>query len=117
MINDTHSHSAGDSILQDVTKIMRSLLPIDDLLARWGGEEFIFYFGNKDAEQVYKIIELIRLEIQNFKFIYNDKQIHLTCTFGICYRTSEMGLKDCINAADESMYQGKEKGRNITVIS
>ncbi len=116
-INDIHSHSAGDSILQQVTQVMLSLKSKDDLIARWGGEEFIFYLSNKDAEEAFDIIERIRLEIQKTKFQYKNKIIPVTCTFGICQRVAGMSLNDCINAADESMYQGKKRGKNITIVS
>ena len=117
IINDQHSHTAGDNILVKTTEIMRSLLPESDLVARWGGEEFIFYLGNKNIDHAFKIIEQIRLKIENTDFNYKGNLIPVTCTFGICHRDAEMGLKDCINLADEAMYKGKKKGKNITVIS
>ena len=116
-INDIYGHSAGDSILQNITKIMKNHLSENDLLARWGGEEFIFYLRIKDKNKAFETIEKIRLEIQNANFSYKDNFIPVTCTFGICCTLGDMELKACINAADEAMYKGKNKGRNMTIIS
>ena len=116
-INDAYGHLAGDKVLIDITKIMRSYVRQQDLVARWGGEEFIFYFDNKTPTETYNVIERIRIEIQETKIIYETDSIPVTCTFGICQIQTEMGLNECIKAADESLYIGKSKGRNTTVVS
>ena len=116
-INDKHTHSGGDDILKKVTKIMRSYVAKNDLLARWGGEEFIFYFENKSAEETKLLIEKLRIEIHDTKFTYANHSISVTCTFGICQSQVTMSIDDCINAADKAMYKGKSKGRNTTVIN
>ncbi len=115
-INDQYGHSAGDEILIQVSAIMKKLLRAEDLIARWGGEEFIFYFANKDADATSVLIERIRLAIETTQIQYQDHEIPVTMTFGICQRTVGMSLIDCINAADESMYQGKASGRNTVVV-
>lgn len=116
-INDLYGHLAGDKVLIEITKIMRSFIQKQDIVARWGGEEFIFYFDNENPTETYNIIEQIRIEIQKSKVVYFRDEILVTCTFGICQIQTGMELNDCIKAADESMYIGKSKGRNITVVS
>ncbi len=117
-VNDTFSHSAGDEVLKKATSIMRSFLTEQDTLARWGGEEFIFHIRNKDESQTHQLIEKVRQKIENTEFVYNDKVIPVTCTFGICLCCNDStGLKDCIYSADEALYRGKALGRNRTVMS
>ncbi|WP_179952085.1 ligand-binding sensor domain-containing protein [Marinicella rhabdoformis] len=116
-INDQFGHMAGDEVLKATSKIMLSLIQKDDFVARWGGEEFIFYISNNTAEEVYLMIEKIRTTIEKSKLIYAEKEIKVTCTFGICQIQSGMELNQSIKAADESMYLGKAKQRNITVVS
>jgi len=116
-INDLYGHLAGDKVLIDITKIMRSFIQKQDFVARWGGEEFIFYFDNESPTEIYNIIERIRIEIEKTKIVYARDEMLVTCTFGICQIQTGMELNDCIKAADESMYIGKSKGRNTTVVS
>lgn len=115
-INDIYGHSAGDEILQKVAAVMSSLIKENDLLARWGGEEFIFYISNSDAATTHKLIERMRIEIENSNWTFLSKTLSVTCTFGICEYLDSMSLDECIKAADESMYLGKRKSRNTTVI-
>jgi diguanylate cyclase (GGDEF)-like protein len=116
-INDVYSHSAGDEVLKRITHIMRSIISKEDILARWGGEEFIFFLDNKKSNEAFELIEKIRMEIEKTEISINDQTIPVTCTFGICQCQVNLSFNDCVNAADEAMYQGKKKGRNITVIS
>ncbi len=104
-------------MLVAVADIMQSKVDDEDILARWGGEEFIFYFANTNGEEVFEIIENIRIDIQNTPISYADEKISVTCTFGICQIQPGMGLNDSIKAADQLMYSGKSKGRNATVVS
>ncbi len=116
-INDIHGHLAGDQVLIAIAKTMRFFVQKNDFVARWGGEEFIFYFDGKTPKEIYSTIEQIRTEVQKTKIVYEESEIWVTCTFGICHIESGKGLNDCIKAADESMYKGKAKGRNITVVA
>ncbi len=116
-INDMHGHLVGDKALVAVADIMQSKVDGVDILARWGGEEFIFYFANKNGDEVFEIIEKTRIDIQNTPVSYADEKISVTCTFGICQIQPGMGLNDSIKAADQLMYSGKSKGRNATVVS
>ncbi|MFK8010789.1 MAG: two-component regulator propeller domain-containing protein [Marinicellaceae bacterium] len=117
IINDVYGHAAGDLVLVEVTKLMQSMLPEGDFMARWGGEEFIFYLGNKSDKQAFQIIEKMRLLIANQSLVFKNKTIQVTCTFGICQNSSTIGLKKCINFADQTLYLGKNSGRNQTNIS
>lgn len=117
MINDKYSHSAGDQVLINTAQIMKKLIDKEDMVARWGGEEFIIYLENKSNEQTYKKVEHIRNQIEKSQVIYKKHKISTTCTFGICHMLSSNSLNDCINSADESLYIGKSKNRNITIVS
>jgi len=112
LINDHYGHAAGDEVLKQVSQIIRSQLRNEDLVARWGGEEFIFYFENKDLKETAQLIERLRQQLQETKISYENFDIYVTFTFGICQVKSGMNLKTCTTKADEAMYRGKQQGRN-----
>jgi diguanylate cyclase (GGDEF)-like protein len=116
-INDQYGHAAGDEVLKQVSAIMKSMVREHDLMARWGGEEFIFYFDRMDAESTHSLIERIRLKIESSDIVYEDQVIPVTLTFGVCQKKAGQSLNDCINAADEALYEGKKSGRNQVVVN
>lgn len=116
-INDKYGHNAGDEVLIQISFIMSNMVRSEDLIARWGGEEFIFHFANKDAETTAALVERIRNTIETTQIQHEDQLIPVTMTFGICQLNSKMSLDQCIQLADESMYQGKKAGRNQVVVS
>jgi diguanylate cyclase (GGDEF)-like protein len=116
-INDIYSHSAGDQVLIEIAQIMKNNIDKEDMIARWGGEEFIIYLENKNASQAYEKVEKIRREIEKAIINYKGLEITITSTFGICQMQPDMGLNECINAADESLYIGKSQNRNTTIVS
>ncbi|WP_223788473.1 ligand-binding sensor domain-containing protein [Marinicella meishanensis] len=116
-INDRFGHNAGDEVLVQVSQLVQQSLREEDLIARWGGEEFIFYFADKDATATANLIERIRDTVENSVLDYQGEGIQVTMTFGISQRQAGMSLIDCINAADEAMYAGKRSGRNQVVVA
>jgi len=116
-VNDKYGHSAGDQILIKLSNIMKNSIENDDVIARWGGEEFILYFHDKGVDTVIVLIEEIRKIIESNDFSYKNQSIPITMTFGVCPKALGMSLSDCINVADKLMYQGKSMGRNRVVVS
>jgi diguanylate cyclase (GGDEF)-like protein len=117
LINDQYGHAAGDEVLKQVSAIMKSMIREHDLMARWGGEEFIFYFDRMDATDTHQLIERIRLKIESSDIVFEDQVIPVTLTFGVCQKKAGQSLNDCINAADEALYEGKNSGRNQVVVN
>ncbi|MFC3194007.1 diguanylate cyclase [Marinicella sediminis] len=117
LINDQYGHAAGDEVLKQVSLIMKAMIREGDLMARWGGEEFIFYFDRMDAVSTQRLIERIRQRIEQSDIRYEGHLIPVTLTFGVCQQKAGQSLNDCINAADDALYQGKKSGRNQVVVN
>ncbi|WP_269517948.1 GGDEF domain-containing protein [Alteromonas sp. BMJM2] len=117
-INDTYGHEAGDDVLRKVSLIFSERLRKQDILARWGGEEFMFIFPETTAAEATQVLEELR-EILSFSPIaIEDSEIHITSSFGVCEVTSAVSLADGIRRADISLYRAKESGRNrVTVFT
>ena len=108
-INDTYGHQTGDTILIQLAGILLENIRDIDVLARWGGEEFVIILPDTDKEQVLSLAEKLRSIIQTHSF---EQKISLTCSFGVT-TFHESDTKDSIFARmDKALYQAKELGRN-----
>jgi diguanylate cyclase (GGDEF)-like protein len=108
-INDNHGHQIGDEILIEFAKQLRYLARQSDLVARWGGEEFLIICPLTQEIELLQIAERLRLKIALLAFQHIDS---LTVSCGVaCYQhgENEMAL---LQRADTALYQAKKAGRN-----
>lgn len=114
-INDTYGHEAGDYVLETLAKIMKEFIDGKGMVARWGGEEFLFSLeginGDYAFEEVSKLLHLI----ERYEFLYNGTPIKVTMTFGLEEYDDSSGLDNVISKADKKLYMGKEQGRNRVI--
>ncbi|OGS17551.1 MAG: hypothetical protein A3J83_07650 [Elusimicrobia bacterium RIFOXYA2_FULL_40_6] len=109
--NDTEGHTAGDLILQEVAGIFKSELRKQDIVGRYGGDEFIIILSKVDKTQAKKIAEKIRLRVES-----EFKAINITISAGIAeFPTDGITLDDLISCSDEALYRAKEFGKNKVV--
>ena len=122
-VNDTFGHDAGDKVLSSVADIMSKELRNEDVIARWGGEEFLILLRNDrlfkkslSKEKVVLILDRVRQKIQNSSIQYKDEVISITVTFGVVSSLDCSNVSEMINLADDCMYEGKHSGKNKVVI-
>ena len=109
LINDTHGHLTGDAVLQDIAALVQGHIRKNDILARWGGEEFTILIPGIDQKSAFLFAEKLRLMIENYTF---TDELRVTSSFGVSgYVAGEAG-DDFINRADKGLYKAKEGGRN-----
>ncbi|WP_413283018.1 GGDEF domain-containing protein [Vibrio sp. MA40-2] len=113
-INDSFGHSAGDKVLINLTQLTLQNLRSSDILARWGGEEFIILLPQCNAEEAKLIAEKLRLSIAEYDF---DQVGHITCSFGVAQMLPDERLDSWVHRADQALYQVKNNGRNATSIA
>lgn len=115
-INDTYGHGDGDHVLQHLSGIMKEMIRKQDVLGRWGGEEFIMMLPRTELDGAKIICERIREKIMSTPYKNNKRKIEVTMTFGIALYDKEMNIDDCIKQADHALYYGKRNGKNCVVI-
>jgi len=116
-INDTYGHLAGDIVLQNCAVIFKDSLRKEDIVARWGGEEFLFFLTIPEVEVAYRKIENIRKIIENTEFECEDKKIKCTISFGLTIFNGDTdSYIKLIKRSDDALYEAKKTGRNKTVI-
>ncbi|MEO8117788.1 MAG: GGDEF domain-containing protein [Rhodoferax sp.] len=109
-INDSFGHEAGDKALLDMTDIVNSHLRRGDLLARWGGEEFLLIMPNTDLVQAQAALQRMR----TMGFGMRPDNTPLTASIGVAERNADQttGWKALVELADQRMYLAKAAGRN-----
>jgi diguanylate cyclase (GGDEF)-like protein len=117
-VNDTYGHAVGDEVLKIVATRIKETIRPDDILIRFGGEEFLLYIKDLDAEQSLKYAERIRTIIADSPIYYNDITCNVTISLGVNpYGSKFLHFKDMVAIADEALYKSKAAGRDTVTIS
>ena len=115
-INDTFGHEAGDRILTDIARMLRNNSRKQDIVSRWGGEEFIILLPETDLGNGAILAEKLRDRIEKEIFVYQGTKIPVTLSFGLSvYNKVGMKTDDVIKEADKCLYEAKNSGRNKVV--
>ncbi len=112
-VNDTYGHNIGDEVLIKFAKILQSSLREDDIVGRWGGEEFIVIVFSKDKNILLNIADKIRTAIENEVFSSVGK---ITASLGVSIHNKGSTIEETIKKADQALYKAKDSGRNMVVI-
>ena len=113
-INDEYGHAVGDHVLVGFANLLRSSLRIEDIPARYGGDEFCVIFPHIQAESAKVSLERIRKSFETMKFTTNDgKSFTISASFGLVELTGKiLSEKELLVEADQALYRGKQSGRN-----
>ena len=116
-INDTYGHDAGDVVLSKVAQSLSQRLRQRDVLARWGGEEFILLLPETATEGALVVCEELRQSLMEMTIVYDEHPISVTATLGLAQLNDlQLELIRWQSAADIALYQGKKTGRNKVVV-
>jgi len=113
-LNDTHGHDAGDRALRLFARTMRTVLRSDDLVCRYGGEEFAIVFpGCSTAEAA---DALARVQEQLLVTLAGGAVPGFTASFGVAHSTDAPSLEELCRVADTALFRAKREGRNRVVV-
>ena len=116
-LNDTYGHDYGDYVLVSTAKLLSNSIRQNDHVARWGGEEFMILLSNTMPDEGMKIIDRLRQSIASSTHHYKGREFPgITMTFGLCLYDHRFDINDCINGADQALYEGKHQGKNRTMM-
>jgi len=117
-VNDTYGHITGDVVLKTVAKLMQELMRSDDLLIRFGGEEFLVYTTGLNEAKIFELAERLRLHIAQTPIHYGDITCNITISLGVnAAAQNSDSFKDMLKLADKALYRAKEQGRNRVCVS
>ncbi|QLF92545.1 GGDEF domain-containing protein [Pseudomonas sp. ABC1] len=109
-VNDTRGHAAGDRVLQEVAQVLAGQVRRNDLVARFGGEEFLILLSQSDTEHARNVAQRIQSQLSTTHFSAIPNQI--TLSFGLTLVASREDLEHAIERADVSLYRAKQAGRD-----
>jgi len=113
-INDDYGHDVGDKTLAHIAKILKDNVRITDIVARWGGEEFIIVCEHTNRKKSYIVAENIRKRIEKENFKEIGKQ---TISLGLTQFTNEDSIDSIFKRVDKALYKAKKEGKNKTIIA
>lgn len=108
-INDQHGHTTGDEVLREFANIIKTACSADELIARWGGEEFIILKKPAHLDDAETLCQSIQQRMRNQIFSHGEP---LTCSFGVAQIEPGELLMACFDRADAMLYQAKHEGRD-----
>ncbi len=111
-VNDTYGHPVGDQVIRSLSWLLKQRLRKQDIICRYGGEEFLIGLPHTDAEQAFAIIDRIRQDFSQIRHPYRDRHFMATASGGIATYPLYQNGDSLIKAADEALYQAKRDGRN-----
>ena len=115
-INDTHGHPVGDEVLRHLSDLLRIELRPHDVLARFGGEEFVLVLDDVDLAQALGLAERLRQRIEDAAVPVEAAMVRFTASLGVaCSDQRGYDLVPLISAGDAALYQAKRAGRNRVV--
>lgn len=116
-VNDTYGHLIGDEILKVVANSLASNVKNTDLVARWGGEEFVALINVNNHKDLYEVAEKLRLVVQASTYrLEHAKNISVTVSIGATLAHHQDSVQTLIHRADKQLYVAKDSGRNQTKI-
>ncbi len=115
-INDTFGHAAGDEMIRELGRIIKTCFRKTDIAGRIGGEEFAVVLKNASLEEAKKAAEKFRETVANRKVIYGGQEISFTVSIGVTAihgNTDNVSdIEDILKIADDALYRAKAMGRN-----
>lgn len=111
-INDTYGHDCGDAVLKSLADLLRRHVRGVDVVARWGGDEFILILPETAREGATTLAQKLQSSANELRLMYEDREVHFTVTMGVSVYDKPGTQSDCIRIADEALYEGKRAGKN-----
>lgn len=115
-VNDQFGHAAGDSVLRSFSQAARACLRGDDVLARWGGEEFLLLLPDASLDDARGVLERMAEQVHTMP-VPGVEGRRISFSAGLATRNLGEPFAEAINRADKALYQAKESGRDRVVLA
>ncbi|HJW54727.1 MAG TPA: GGDEF domain-containing protein [Burkholderiaceae bacterium] len=114
-LNDTYGHTAGDEVLIHLVRVIKDTLRTMDVIARFGGEEFLIVLPDTPLEEAKQTITRLQRELTKRIFMHNHERLLITFSAGVALRGPQEDQAALIKRADEALYKAKRAGKNRVI--
>jgi diguanylate cyclase (GGDEF)-like protein len=111
-INDRWGHPIGNQVLIHIAKLLRHTVREKDVIARYGGDEFLVLLRDCSHQGAVACMERFRERIQDTPLETENRTISITVSIGLCHSNRKMSSGELISQADKALYKAKKTGRN-----
>ena len=115
VVNDTYGHDAGDFTLTTISDLFVSNTRKNDLVVRWGGEEFLLILQDTTLEDAAQTLDKIRLKVASQELVYERYRFFITLTIGLA-PLDPTDIAGSLELCDQKLYHGKNSGKNKVVL-
>ena len=116
LINDKYGHECGDIVLKEFASLLKDLTRKEDVIGRYGGEEFVVLLNYDDEKEIIKYLKRVKELIFNNKFIYKSNEIIVKFSAGLSMRKNYNSFIETLNYSDKLLYQAKNSGRDKIIM-
>ena len=116
-LNDTYGHLAGDGALKHLVKIVKETLRTMDVIARFGGEEFLILLPETTVEAASQTMTRLQRELTKQFFLHDNEKVLITFSAGVALRQPNEEQAALVKRADKAMYEAKKSGKNRVVVA
>lgn len=110
-VNDTYGHICGDSVLSTFGSILKKLTRNEDIISRYGGEEFVCLIHYNNIFDIRNYVNRVKNIVGNNKFVFNDIKLNINFSAGVALREKYSSYENMIKEADILLYEAKSTGR------
>jgi diguanylate cyclase len=114
-VNDTHGHGVGDEVLRRFASVAQATVREQDLLARWGGEEFVLLLSDTSLQEAHRVVSRLRESIASLHMRVGSADISISFSAGLAESVDHESQERLLSRADAAMYAAKAQGRNAVV--
>lgn len=111
-VNDDYGHSVGDEVLERIAELMAGSVKGQDVVCRWGGEEFLILLLNTGTRGATAVAENLRRAVANQPIETSSRAFDVTISLGVALLNADTPTDDAISRADRAMYRAKQAGKN-----
>jgi diguanylate cyclase (GGDEF)-like protein len=116
-VNDSHGHGAGDEVLRNFANCVQRELRESDVIARWGGEEFLLMLTECRVGQADSMLDRVREVVNAQNMCPEHPELHIRFSAGLAEQRFDEDISETIERADQALYRAKRAGRNRTVLA
>jgi diguanylate cyclase (GGDEF)-like protein len=118
-VNDQHGHLSGSRLLVEVARVLRACVRDDDVVVRYGGDEYVVLLVGIDSGGGLKVAERIRRAIEDHRFLSREgSRVRVTASIGLAsFPEHAQGTGEILDLADRAMYRGKRSNRNVVYMA